>query len=53
MKKYIALAWVCLALTDVMAQKQKVVEKVVDEDYYPVEGCGRYPETYESECDDR
>ena len=39
MKKYIALAWVCLALTDVMAQKQKVVEKVVDEDYYPVEGA--------------
>ena len=30
MKKYIVLAWVCLALTDVMAQKQKVVEKVVD-----------------------
>ena len=39
MKRYIALACVCLALTDVMAQKQKIVEKVVDEDYYPVEGA--------------
>lgn len=38
MKRYIALALVCLALTDVMAQKQKVVEKIVDEDYYPVDG---------------
>lgn len=39
MKRYIALALVCLALTDVMAQKQKVVEKIVDEDYYPVDGA--------------
>lgn len=39
MKRYIALALVCLVLTDVMAQKQKVVEKIVDEDYYPVDGA--------------
>ena len=32
MKRYMALALVCLALTDVMAQKLKVVEKIVDED---------------------
>ena len=53
MKRYIALACVCLALTDVMAQKQKIVEKVVDEDYYPVEGAVVTPETYKPACDDR